>query len=285
MKSLCIKTNDSNLLDYLLNELNLLDINDVCFCQKKFKHFNNIIIHYRGKNTKDFICKLSSILSFLVIDELEERLIKNIILKDYFYFDKEEMDIIYNTTLDLMSEDFSKAFINKWNILYNTFENWIKENKSIYINGFVQFRIKPYLDILDEIVCEAVNCYVVEKEYNEFISLLKLYISSQSCTCKKVHLLYSNSSTILLDENKNVIPICDDIFKSKYLSDISFSANDYTLNTLLSLLPEEIEIHLINTIIDEFINTLQLIFEDRVTICNSCPICSGKTISSKLPII
>ena len=121
MKSLCIKTNDSNLLDYLLNELNLLDINDVCFCQKKFKHFNNIIIHYQGKNTKDFICKLCSILSFLVIDELEEKLIKSIILKDYFYFDKEEMDIIYNTTLDLMSEDFSKAFINKWNILYNTF--------------------------------------------------------------------------------------------------------------------------------------------------------------------
>ena len=63
---------------------------------------------------------------------------------------------------------------------------------------------------------------------------------------------YSNTSSILLDENKNIIPICDDIFKSKYLSDISFSNNDYILNTLLSLLPEKIEVHLLDNIIDEY---------------------------------
>ena len=46
MKSLCIKTNDSNTLDYLLNELKNCNLKDMCFSENKFKNYKNIIIHY-----------------------------------------------------------------------------------------------------------------------------------------------------------------------------------------------------------------------------------------------
>ncbi len=65
----------------------------------------------------------------------------------------------------------------------------------------------------------------------------------------------------------------DHIFEAKYLSDISFSSNDYALNTLLTLLPEKIYIHLIDSNEDEFINTLNLIFDNRVCLCRDCNIC------------
>ena len=48
------------------------------------------------------------------------------------------------------------------------------------------------------------------------------------------------------------------------MSDISFSSNDYALNTLLNLVPKKIYIHLLDGESDEFINTIKLIFEDRV---------------------
>lgn len=85
--------------------------------------------------------------------------------------------------------------------------------------------------------------------------------------CETVHLIYSSSESILLDSNQNVIVGTDDIFKAKYLSDISFSSNDYALNTLLNLLPKKIFIHLADNQIDEFINTIKLIFENRVQLC------------------
>ena len=65
---------------------------------------------------------------------------------------------------------------------------------------------------------------------------------------------------------------------SKYVSDISFSSNDYTLNALLTLLPKKIYIHIINGTEDEFINTLKLIFDNRVYICNDCNICNAYKI-------
>ena len=102
--------------------------------------------------------------------------------------------------------------------------------------------------------------------------MLKLYIESKDAICPIVHLIYSNGESILLDQEKNIINLEDNIFNAKYLSDISFSSNDYALNSLLTLLPEKIEIHLIGYE-DEFIDTLKLIFGTRIYICTDCNLC------------
>ena len=86
MKSICIKTNNENLLNYLLNELDYIEIKPVVISTNKFKNYKNIIIHYSGNEIKRFIHEVSCILACLVIDELEESFIKKLILKNYFYF-------------------------------------------------------------------------------------------------------------------------------------------------------------------------------------------------------
>lgn len=273
MKSICIKTNDTNLIDYLLNELNYIEIEPVYISSNQFKNYKNIIVHYRGNNNKKFIHEVSCILSCLVIDELEEKFLKHIIQKNYFYFNSNEKNQILDICFDTFSNDFNTYFDKKYNCLINDFENYLITNKSIVLSGFINFRIKNYTSIIEDVVDDAVNSFVIEKEYFEFVSLLKMYINSQSSNCELVHLIYNNENSILLDENKKVINIADDIFKAKYLSDISFSSNDYALNGLLTLLPKKIYIHLIDNIVDEFIHTLGLIFEDRVEICTDCDIC------------
>lgn len=273
MKSICIKTNNSNLLDYLLQELNYLEIDNVCFSCNQFKSFKNIIIHYTGLENDVFIHEISCILSCLVIDELEENIFKNLIQKNYFYFSKQEQNSILNICFETLSEDYNLYFNKKYNLLIDSFKSFFKDNKSIVLSGFINFRLKNYYEFLEEIIDEAVNAFIIEKEYVEFISLLKLYINSEKSTCDLVHLIYNNDFYLLLDENKNIINVSDDIFKAKYLSDITFSSNDYILNGLLTLLPQKIYIHLIDKSEDEFINTLQLIFQNRIEICHDCNIC------------
>ena len=285
MKSICIKTNNSDLIQYLLNELNDLELEQVYFSCRKFKHYNNIIVHYKGLDNNLFLNKICSILSLLILDELEETFLKKIILQNYFYFDNAEREQILNLCFYIMANDFSIIFDKKFKSLSNSFYDFLYYNKSLVLNGFINFRIKSYLEILDDIVNEAVNNFIIEKEYLEFVSLLKLYINSQESNCKIVHIIYSNSESILLDENKEIISISNEKFKAKYLSDITFSSNDYTLNSLLSLLPKKIYIHLIDNNIDEFINTLQTVFENRIHICTDCNICKlyKNSIKSKSP--
>ncbi len=273
MKSICIKTNNENLLDYLLNELDYIEVKPVAISKNQFKNYKNIIIHYSGNDNKKFVHEVSCILSCLVIDELEESFLKMILLKNYFYFNSTEMKHILELCYEIFSDDFNTYFDKKHNLLIDSFENYLITNKSIILTGFINFRIKNYMAILEDVVDEAVNSFVVEKEYLEFISLLKMYVNSQNSNCDVVHLIYNKNNSTLLDKDKNQINVSDDIFKAKYLSDISFSSNDYALNTLLTLVPKKIHIHLIDNCIDEFIHTISLIFENRVEICTDCSIC------------
>lgn len=222
---------------------------------------------------------MSSMLCFLVIDIKEEDLLKNLISQNYFYFSSTERSKILSLCFEIMADDFPESFDEKFNILYDCFYNYISSNKHIILDGFINFRIKPYINILENILSESINNFIIEKEYLEFISLLKFYVNSQPHGCEFIHLVYSSSESILLDENKNIIISTDEIFKAKYLSDISFSSNDYALNTLLNLLPKKIYIHLINNYIDEFINTIQLVFENKVQLCTDCDICKIYKIS------
>ena len=107
----------------------------------------------------------------------------------------------------------------------------------------------------------------------EFVNLLKAYVFTSSATTEEVHLIYKEKESILLDKDKNLIPVNSSAFNAHYLSDITFSSNDYALNSLLTLLPKKLYIHLLCNE-DEFINTLKLIFDTRVHICQDCDICN-----------
>lgn len=273
MKSICIKTNNSYILDYLLNELKSIDLEFACFSLNEFKNYKNIIIHYQGNDIAGFLNQISSILSYLVIDEFEENMLKRLIFKNFFYFNEIERKKILENCFSISADDFTDIFDKKFNCLKDVFYNYLSNHKTLVLYGFINFRLNKYYNILEEIVDEAVNIFIVEKEYLEFISLLRLYVNSQKSEVNIIHIIYTEKNSILLDENKNIINICDDISKIKYLSDISFSTNDYILNTLLNLLPKEIYVHITQNCIDEFVNTLSLIFENRLKICNDCNIC------------
>ncbi|MBP3801079.1 MAG: putative sporulation protein YtxC [Clostridia bacterium] len=273
MKSIALKSNNSHVLEYLQQELENLNMDNIYYSKKKFKHYNNIIIHYTGNNDELFITKLSSLLSLLIVYELEDSILNQIIYKNYFYFSISERKIILNNCFNIMVD--SKEYLKqKFNILQVSFKNILTENKNIFLNGYLNFRFSKYHNFLNSIVDEAVNTFIIEKEYKEFISLIKLYVNSQKSKINIVHVIYSKNYTLILDENKEIISHSKNNFNAKFLSDISFSTNDYTLNTLLDLIPEKIYIHLIDNVIDEFVNTLNLIFEKRIINCTDCNICN-----------
>ena len=137
MKSVCIKTNNINLLNYLLNELDYLEIEPVYINTNEFKNYKNIIVHYRGNENEKFIHEISCILSCLVIDELEETFLKNIIQKNYFYFSFNERKHILEMCFDIFADDFNSYFDKKYNHLINNFETYLFNNKSIILSGFI----------------------------------------------------------------------------------------------------------------------------------------------------
>lgn len=275
MKSICIKFMNKKTAEYLLEQLNNFKIHDIYFSCKKFKTYYNVIIHFKGNNIDSFVNELSRTLSFIIINLYEKNIIDNLIKSEYFYFENLERKKIANIAYEDLYDNEEAVYnaSERFDILYKTLYSYLIFNRSLVFKGFITFRIKKYFESLLEQIDKSVSKFIVEKEYTEFISLLRMYINSEKPLCNEVHLIYYNSKPILLDEDKNIINVEEDMSYRKYLSDITFSNNDYTLNTLLNLIPKKINIHLIDENIDEFINTIKLIFEDRVSFCNDCSIC------------
>jgi len=275
MSSLCIKTNNEEILAYLQNEFSEFNMLNVFYSRHEFKSYKNIIIHYTGIDKELFYTKLATILSYLVIDYFENHIINTILSSNYFYFDNSEFNKILALCDENLCDDDEYSFNNRQLILFNTFYDYITTHHSIILSGFINFRLKNYRQLLESLVDFSVNEFIIEREYLEFISLLRIYINSQKSAPCAIHLVSLEKDTFLLDENMQVINIDKNILNAKYLSDISFSNNDYILNTLLNLLPNKIYIHLVSPLSNlDFLNTLQLIFENRVEHCNDCNICN-----------
>jgi putative sporulation protein YtxC len=265
MTSFCIKTNNKSDIKFLMNSIRVMNFDNIFFTCKKFSKYTNIIVHYLGNNTSDFYNELSKVICDCILANYEKKIIHTLILMNYFYFDDSDLITIENNCSNYLCENFS----NKNQLLWCDIVKYVIDNKYMVLEGFIQFRIFNYVKLIDSAIDFSVNDFIIHREYVEFVDLLKAYIKSQPSKVKLVHLVYINDEAILLDENYNVISLTHTNLQISYLSDISFSANDYVLNSLLYLLPKNIIIHL-DKPEDDFINTLKLIFENSVSIYDDC---------------
>ena len=235
-------------------------------------------IIFKSKNFKKSYEAFALYLTDLIINFYENKIIKKILNRNYFYFSDNELLDVMEICESILKEEDSN---HKKDLIYLSVFEYIKDNSSMNLDGFVQFRLKDYWEILDYLVDLAVNNFIINREYLKFIELLQDYISTSSSKIDIVHLIYLNKESILLDKLKNPIPVDDHILDAKYLSDISFSSNDYCLNTLLSLLPKKLYIHILDEE-DEFITTLKKIFKNRIIFCYDCDICNFYKSTSTL---
>ena len=72
MSSLCIKTNNEEILSYLQNEFSSFNMLNISYSMNEFKSYKNIIIHYTGIDKELFYTKLATIFSYLVIDYFDK---------------------------------------------------------------------------------------------------------------------------------------------------------------------------------------------------------------------
>ena len=269
MISICLKSINKSFLNQLENYLDTTQFPDIVYSQKKFKIFHNLIIHYIGENEKGFYNVFSNLLSNFIINNFEKKFILQQLTFDFFYFSKSEKKEILTYILAKLNSEIN--FNRKISILQNAIINFFTNYSKCNLDGFINFRISDYKNFINLLLEKEINDFVIKKEYCEYVNLLQEYVAMQQPQTNTVHLIYSDTEKFLLDNSKNIISTNTN---QKYISDISFSSNDFILNSLLSFLPKKIIIHL-NTKKDNFINFLELIFKDRFIICSNCDICSN----------
>lgn len=203
-----------------------------------------------------------------IIDNKEEEILEDIFERNYEGFDKKEKEYILKETIKILdrSKNDRRAYIEKQ--LYNYF---LKEY-FINVPGFIRFRLKEYRNQLEDILDNVINKYVCEKEYYEFIALIKEYIKNQDSFVPVLNVLTTNNKTRYFTENWIEI---SEILEKEYSFKTDLTENDRLLTILVLCAPEKIIWHnaaALNN--DELKATIKEIFGNTMIFCNKCNICS-----------
>jgi len=235
-----------------------------------------------------FISSIANALSDIIINYWEPELIRRIIKENYYYFNKSEQERIFDFASSILNyneisgkQDISFQIKRKTFVLHKV-QEFLSNNGLIIIDGFVNFRLKEYIRQLEDTVEIAIDEFLMDKEYNEFIKLLRHFVDLQEPKRDLVNVVFSNNKIILMDENLNFIEK-DSSFDFIANEDPDVNMDDITVSTLINIAPRRITIHGFNgNEKREVANALYNIFEGRVRFCNHCELCAkSKSFTKK----
>ncbi|WP_050606675.1 putative sporulation protein YtxC [Clostridium niameyense] len=225
---------------------------------------------------KDFNIHMSNILYNIVVDEFINSNMYDFIRDTYFFLKNEDIVKIKKRILQVLKTDKfdledSIYCLNKKNAIINKISKIINENNELNIDGFITFRIKSLSEDLQGIVEKIVEKYMVDKEYSEFIKLLKYFVEIEESKIDEINIIIEKGGKYTLKDSEG-----KDLTEEVYIDvdDIKFIENinleDMIISWLITNVPNKIKIYGLNNCKNkEFINTIKNVFENRVSCYNN----------------
>jgi putative sporulation protein YtxC len=199
----------------------------------------------------------------ILMKVMKESILRDYIHKTYGEIYKDQESRIYEKSSEIFDK---KAILIRENIIHRL-SNYISNNNRIDIDGFVRFRMKELIEYVSNIGDIALEEYLLKKDYDEFINVLKYFINVQDTKIDtlKVYIRKDNSF-ILYDENDNIIENDNDEELMNMFIKENLNYEDFLISTLLSLCPNHVIIYdsLKTNSSREIIDTIKAIFEERV---------------------
>lgn len=239
----------------------------------------DVITYFNFEYNEDLrvLDKYLTVLSEYIIDRYETKFARQILDKNFEHLtQKAKREILKN--IILFSDDKTIGYDARKRIILTALYDCLKENKKFYLDGFISFRLREYEFMLYTLLEKLVDDYNKRKEYEEFIELLRYFVSVQSPRPALLNVVVNpdNSYSIYDENEKDITANCVTEFIE---SEVLLTENDYDdllISVLITAAPKKIVIHNAENIKnDDLFITIKKVFE-RVEYCIGCDLCLGE---------
>ncbi len=222
----------------------------------------------RGEICADDVAEL---ISDWIIDFYEPKLMAKMLKNDFAEDINDRQKILQSAA---KKNSLSKKIYNKKYIVKKV-SKYLYDENNLYIDGFVRFRLCEYRHQLYMLLCEAVEEFYIEKEYEEFIELLGVYIDDRVPMVDLLHIkANSDGSFSFYDFRQSSIAFSIEEDSVSQLFKNFLTEEDKLISVLITLAPKRIIWHETqNNKNQNIIKTVKEIFKDRFSVCHGCELC------------
>ncbi|HHW14870.1 MAG TPA: hypothetical protein GXX28_08055 [Firmicutes bacterium] len=236
-----------------------------------------------GNPLEVFRYYIARALADLIVNEVTQQTLPKILHHHYSQFGEEDRDDILARARDLLeatTDPDGRGLVRQINrrnqILFKLLE-YLDLHDELVVEGFLRFRLKEYFQELVEIIDRAVEAFMAEREYREFVRLLRYFVELQEPRQEEVHVTVRPDGLYrLLDRDFRVV---DNDYLEGPLSTMvheEINRDDLLLSALITLAPRRIVLHLDPG--RRVAETIRNVFGERVELCSGCERCSVDTL-------
>lgn len=230
--------------------------------------------------------QLAEILAEHIINKWEAEFLWKEIMRNCRGSSLEERQMIFEKSSSLMRKCHDNESLNlimnygrKNRIAHRLFD-FMRDNNQIVVEGFVTFYLRDYLNEMKfsvELACEELRS---QKEYNDFVNLLRYFVDTQAPRIKEVNLMLGESGIFYLWDGEG--SKIDEQFMNYYLDDMlmdEINLDDVLVSILITIAPQKIILHnTANLTESEPVQMIRKVFKERIAECLSCERCNGNGV-------
>lgn len=153
--------------------------------------------------------------------------------------------------------------------------DFFEDSNEFLLEGFIQFRLQGYKKNLEKVVSYIVKEYETQKEYKEFLRLLKYFVDVQEMKEEVIHIVGTKKGQFKIynKDKKDITEQCKEEFRQDFnTGEINY--DDLLVSALITIAPKQIVIHHYEVIKNKpLIETISSIFQGKVTLCPNCEFC------------
>lgn len=234
---------------------------------KSGKTVNFLLIKVKKELPYEDIAK---ILSHWILSDFETELISDIFNNQFLGFSEYEKSVIINKVLE--KTEFLNNFFDFKSIV-KKITNCLQNTDILSVEGILRFCIKEYRYKLKFLICDAIEEYNAEQEYNIFLQMLTEFVEYGKSTVSLMHILVNpDGSFSFYDFAQKEIIL--EAYNIKSIKEI-FTDEDIVISVLLATIPKRIIWHInLEFKYENLINTIKEIFKDKFSFCYGCKLCN-----------